>query len=211
MQQLNILSWDEYKTLISTKKLLIQYADSGDTYVLYAPENGELLWHISIAKDDGPDQRDFEENYKAFSNQPLETKASIGSPIRVVPTAQPLNTTEKWKGYHMEIAENELEKMLIINFPIEVFLRGGSVFSADCECDDYITVDVVWTEYPAMIIYPNLLETIYMMKGVPLPFISAECMKFPPMLSLQITYHKKDDGKTRCAIAVANFFEPPQM
>jgi hypothetical protein len=211
MQQLNILSWSKYKMLIASKKLCLQYADSGDTYVLYAPENGELLWHISIPKDGGDDQLDFEANYKDSANASLEMKAAPNSPRRVAPTAQPLNTTEKWKGYHMEMAADELEKTILISFPIDVYLRGGSIFSGDCTCNDSITVDIVWTDYPANIIYPNLLENIYMMKGIQLPFVSAECMKFPPMLSLQITYHKEDDSKTRCVTAIANFFEPPQV
>jgi hypothetical protein len=201
-----------YPTLIelaTTKRLLLQYTEDETSYWVFAIEEN-ISWETVFPKG-SEDATDFELHWKASSNQPLEIKASAVSPHRVVPTAQPLNTTEKWKGYHMEMAANELDKTILINFPIDVYLRGGSVFSGDCTCNDYITVDVVWTEYPATIIYPNLLENIHMMRGIQLPFVSAECMKFPTMLSLQITYHKEDDSKTRCVTAIANFFEPPQV
>jgi hypothetical protein len=211
MQQVNIPSWATFKELLQNKALLLQYAEVDDTYLLYAAEAGVFLWHTSLMKDSGEDVCDFETNYKAIANQPLEVKATAGAPLRTVATAQPRNTTEKWKGYSAEMTAEETEKTILINFPIEVWLRGGSIFSDDAQFGDHITVDVVWTEYTALIIYPNLLENIFMRGGVPIPFVSSECMKFPPMLSLQITYHKVDDSKVRYISAIANFFEPPQL
>lgn len=210
MQIIEISSWVDYKALISNKKLLIQFEESDSWYRLYAPEAESFLWNTALQKGT-EDANDFETNFKADANTPLETKATASAPLRVVPTAQPGNTTEKWRGYHTELAASDLVKTILINFPIDVFLRGGLIYSDDCSCKDYFTVDVVWTTYPAMVIYPNLLETIYMLPNMQIPFISAECMKFPTMLSLQITYHKFDDGKDRCISAIANFFEPPQV
>lgn len=207
---MEVASWNEFKTLVNEKKLLVQYRESPEWYELYASEAPAFIWHISIEKTTEAGG-DFEANFLVNANLPLETKASADSPRRVVPTAQPRDTTEKWKGYHVELAPTELLKTILINFPINVFLRGGVIYSDDSSCKDYFTVDVVWTAYPAMVIYPNLLETIYMLPNMQIPFISAECMKFPSMLSLQITYYKFDDGKDRCISAIANFFEPPQL
>lgn len=210
MQLIELISWSEYKDLITRKKLLIQFEESEFWYRIYAAEGNAFLWKVSLQKGSS-DAINFEETCKESANTALEVKASAESPRRLVPTAQPLNTTEKWKGYHAEMGANEPVKTILINFPIDVFLRGGLIYSDDCSCKDYFTVDVVWTAYPAMIIYPNLLETIYMLPNMQIPFISSECMKFPSMRSLQITYNKFDDGKDRCISAIANFFEPPQM
>jgi len=210
MQVMNVDSWAAFKALVIAKKLLIQYSETPQNYDIYGAEDKTFLWTYSILKETA-DATDFETNFKDEANQPIEVKATATAPQRVVPTAQPSDTTEKWKGYHIEMTTLETSKTILINFPLDVFLRGGSIFSQDADDQDYFTVDIVWTDYPSTIIYPNLLETIYMMKNVQIPFISAECMKFPTMLSLQITYHKVNDLQTRHISAIANFFEPPQM
>jgi len=210
MQIMNVSSWAEFKTLITAKKLLMQYSETPETYDIFGAEDKTFLWTYSLLKETD-DATDFETNFKAEANFPLEIKATAGAALRIAPTPQPLDTTEKWKGYHIEMTTLETTKTILINFPVDVYLRGGSIFSENCDSEDYFTVDVVWTEHPATIIYPNLLEEIHMMKNVQLPFISAECMKFPTMLSLQITYYKKNDLQIRSVSAIANFFEPPQM
>lgn len=210
MQIMNISTWADFKTLLKAKLLLIQYSETATTYEIFAPESATFLWTICLLKD-SDDALDFEQNFKKDANQPLEVKATSTQPQRVVPTAQPLNTTEKWKGYQVNLTAQDTEQVVLVNFPVDVWLRGGSIYSIDASPQDYITVDVVWTDYPQTIIYPNLLENIYLLPGIQIPFISAECMKFPTMLSLAITYHKYDDSKTRCVSATANFFEPPQL
>lgn len=214
------LDYTSFKEKISSKHLLWQYIETDKKYDIFAIEasvkyntvlykNPETITGLN-AELEAANILDFETNYKSNANHPLEIKASTESPARIVPSSQPANTTEKWKGYHLELAANETEKTILINFPVDVSLRGGTLYSDDSNCRDYFTVDIVWTSYPEMIIFPNLLECIYMIKNVPIPFISAECMKFPPMLSLQITYHKYDDSLTRCISAIANFYEPNQ-
>lgn len=210
MQIMNVNSWDAFKTLITAKKLLMQYSDMPTTYDVFGAEDKAFLWSYSILKG-SEEATDFENNFKDDANQPLEIKATSTGAQRVAPTSQPADTTEKWKGYHAEMTTLETTKTILINFPVDVFLRGGFIFSENCDSEDYFTVDVVWTDYPATVIYPNLLEEIHMMAGTCIPFVSAECMKFPTMLSLQITYYKKNDLKTRSISAVADFYEPPQL
>jgi hypothetical protein len=211
MNTIGYTTWlgiDGLKAFVSAKKIPVNRIDEGYSWHIIATD-GNITHECRIFKDNGTDHTDFETSYESL-NSAMAVRADLGRPQRVSPSSQPGNTTEKWKGYHVEIAENETEKTILINFPNDVFLRGGNIYSDDCSCKDYFTVDVVWTEYPAMVIYPNLLETIYMTKNTFIPFISAECMKFPPMLSLQITYYKYNDSVARCVSAVANFYEPNQ-
>lgn len=70
--------WSEFKnTVISTKKLKLQYAESPDRYEIWAPENSLVAWNISILKDSA-DGTDFENNYQSTSNLPLNNISTTG-------------------------------------------------------------------------------------------------------------------------------------
>jgi hypothetical protein len=72
MQIMDLTSWTDYKALVSSKALLLQYSDKGDYYDIYAPEDSSFLWHFALPKDGGSDVTDFETNYKPTANAPLE-------------------------------------------------------------------------------------------------------------------------------------------
>lgn len=78
MQQMEITSWAAFKSLISTKVLLIQYIESTNTYEIYGPEANSFMWHYSLLMDGGSDQTDFETNYKPTANAPLEYRSVDG-------------------------------------------------------------------------------------------------------------------------------------
>lgn len=80
MHEIQVNTWSDYKTLISSKKLLIQYAEFADRYDLYAVEASAFMWVCSIAKGGGSDATDFENNYKSDANAPLEVKDDDGKP-----------------------------------------------------------------------------------------------------------------------------------
>lgn len=78
MQQMEITSWGTFKSLIATKGLLIQYTQAINTYEIYGPEASSFMWHYSMLMDNGSDQTDFETNFKANANQPLEYRSIDG-------------------------------------------------------------------------------------------------------------------------------------
>lgn len=69
MIQIDIPTWSEYKSVIASKSLLIQYSETAYTYEIYASESA-FLWAISLLKGSS-DATDFENNYKASANAPL--------------------------------------------------------------------------------------------------------------------------------------------
>jgi len=73
------LDYSTFWPLISTKNLLPQFLDTGDTYQVFALESN-ISWETFIAKDGGHNQLDFETNYKATCNQPLEYRSVDGLP-----------------------------------------------------------------------------------------------------------------------------------
>jgi hypothetical protein len=70
MQTMEISTWTEYKNLLTSKVLGIQYGESPTWYELYAPEAQTFMWHISLEKGTA-DATDFEANYKPTANAPM--------------------------------------------------------------------------------------------------------------------------------------------
>lgn len=77
MQNMDIQTWADFKTLVVNKNLLIQYVSRDNVYDIYGAD-GPFLWHVIIVKDGGSDQVDFETNYKSTSNLPLEYRSVDG-------------------------------------------------------------------------------------------------------------------------------------
>ena len=96
---INIPLWNDFKNLVSSKNLSIQYTDLGHRYDIFAMESG-LVWTVSIGKT-GDDCIDFETNYKSYANQsnrmdirptsynPLREWQSIGAKYTVIVPVSP--------------------------------------------------------------------------------------------------------------------------
>lgn len=67
-------TWEEFKSIVTANQLPLRYLDhsqdQGGVIEVLAVDNG-LIWKVNIAKDGGPDQVDFETNYKNVANTPL--------------------------------------------------------------------------------------------------------------------------------------------
>jgi hypothetical protein len=74
-----ILDYTAFKSLVSAKALLPQYADLANRYLVFAIETN-ISWQCTITKDGGSDQTDFEANYQSTCNQPLEYRSTDGLP-----------------------------------------------------------------------------------------------------------------------------------
>lgn len=207
MQLMNINTWAGFKALVNSKQLLIQYTESEAVYELFAPEAGSFMWATSLLKGTS-DATDFENNFKPTANASLENKAGIGRPERVAASPQPNNTTEKWKGFHVEIGAEESAKTIDISFDTTVYLKGGTVYSNDCSSLDHVKADVVAKANPAYVIKANVLDGIFMLPGDKINFMSSECMLMPSTVMLRVTYTKGTPTDTaRSVSALADYFE----
>lgn len=208
MRIMEISSWSDFKNLVNGKMLLMQYVEAGNNYEISAPESSSFLWHTSLLKGSS-DAADFETNFKATANQPLENKAAAGRPERVAASPQPNNTMEKWKGFHLEMAAEDTTATIDISFDHDVYLKGGNVYSDDCDCEDYVSASIVLKANPAYVIKADLLKNVYMAPNLLIPFISSECTFLPSTVMLRVTYTKGAPTDTaRCVSALADYFEP---
>lgn len=71
------LNWQDFKTQLSIRNLLIQYIEQNNDYTIWAKDFGGFpIFYTSIAIQDptivGSDQEDFENNYKIASNAPTD-------------------------------------------------------------------------------------------------------------------------------------------
>lgn len=62
-------TWAEFKALMTTKLLQIQYYETNLNYEIFASEAGVFVWNISLLKDGGADVLDFEANFKSNANK----------------------------------------------------------------------------------------------------------------------------------------------
>lgn len=207
MEIMELGSWDLFKSLVSSKKLLIQYTEDSTGYQLSASEAGMFLWRYRILKDTD-DATDFETNFKATANAPLEIKADSGRPNRVAPSPQPNNTTEMWKGFTLALGTDDASGTIDIAFGADVYLKGGEIYSGDADPEDTVKADVVLVSNPSYVVTADLLKDIYMLKDYPVKFMSSECMSMPSTVMLRVTYTKKSgDTMTRRVSAMADYFK----
>lgn len=61
-------SWNNFKSIVDSKSLKVQYEESTNWYHLYALD-GNYIYSYPLHKDSGADQTDFETNYKSGANQ----------------------------------------------------------------------------------------------------------------------------------------------
>lgn len=185
MREIPLSSYVAFKSLVSVKGMLPQYADGGDTYFLFAVE-ANVSWQYTLIKDSGSDQTDFETNYQSLCNKPLEIKAAAGRPIRVSASPQPDSTVQHWQGYQLILPAGQLSAYLDITFSSTVYLHGGYIVSADVDYDDYIQADVLLVANSAEYI-PGIINTAYMIPNLPVSFESNESMSFPTAVKIRVT------------------------
>lgn len=82
MITMSVNTWTEYKNLIALKQLKIQYIETSTQYELFASEYNSFVWNMVLLKDQGSDVTDFENNYKASSNQKLEDVDTEGRKVQ---------------------------------------------------------------------------------------------------------------------------------
>jgi len=66
------LNYNQFKSIVESKNLVLQYVEHVDRYELFAIE-GSLSWETTILKGSN-DATDFETNYKDTANQPLSVR-----------------------------------------------------------------------------------------------------------------------------------------
>jgi len=208
MQIMNVATWAEFKSLVASKVMIPQYSESSTKYHLVAPESGILLWSYVLLKDGGSDVTDFENNYKSSWNKPLEIRPGVDKPIRVASSAQPLATTEHWKGFHAT-NDTDNEFTFDIAFSSNVWLRGGKVFSSDIKEGDRINASMVLVSSPTTVVHAEILNDVGMIPNVPIGFESAESLLMPTAVMLRVTVTKQgSEISTRTIHAICSYFQP---
>ena len=71
------VDYSTFWSLISSKNLLPQYVETVDSYYLFAIEDS-ISWEVTVPKDSGSNQTDFEINHKSSCNLPMEFRSTEG-------------------------------------------------------------------------------------------------------------------------------------
>jgi len=189
-------------SLVTSKALLPQYNETVDTYYVFAIE-GTISWEVTVPKDGGDNQTNFEASHKAGCNLPLEIKAGPGRPIRSAPSPQPINTVQHWKGYKLTIAAGQTTTFIDVSFPSLVYIKGGQFYCGNTQDSDSVSVDLY---YGNTLILPSLVDTCYLVDNMLVPFISPESMALAPEMKLRVTFNGTSALTARTVYALLEYY-----
>lgn len=205
MQTMEVSTWSAFETLVTDKKLLMQYTEDSAGYEIFAPEGSTFLWHIRVLKETA-DGDDFEDNHKSTANKPLYVRSGALRPMRVSASPQPDGTTEKWKGYEIDCGSGDSSKSIDITFGTLIYLRGGIATSDDVAAGDKFKVEIqmqiggVWTT----IMTP--MEDIFMLPGKRVEVVSPECMEFATTLRMHVTFTPAQTGTQKKIYIILDYY-----
>lgn len=187
MQAMNIASWSDFKTIVAAKKLSMQYTETDTRFAIFAPEAAIFLWQTTLLKNT-EDGDDFEDNFKAGANQPIEIKGGTGRPIRVSTSPQPLETVQRWKGFEVSFGLLDTTKTIYVAFDELVYLRGGVLLQDNVKNGDILDVWVqVDTGGGTWVDYLKIMDAVPLSIENSVDVVSAESMEFATNLRLKIT------------------------
>jgi hypothetical protein len=186
MITMDVSTWTAFKSLVTSKALLIQYTDLENKYEVYAAEAQTFIWHTVLMKDGETDVVDFETNFKSTANAPLEIKAGAGRPERTVNSPQPAGTRQRWKGYQITIAEGQTTAYVDVGFDTAMYVMGGLIYSPDVDEDDSVTVDILVKANDAVYL-SKMVDGVYLIPNMEISFMSSESMLFPSSVKFRIT------------------------
>ena len=202
-----IASWTDFESLVSSKKLLMQYSEDPAGYEIYAPEGEIFVWNIHLLKGTS-DGDDFEDNHKATSNKPLFVRGGADRPMRVSASPQPDGTVEHWKGYEISCGSGDSSKTIDVTFASKVYLRGGTMYSAEVVAGDKFKAEVqadvgggTWVT----VLTP--MEDIFLLANIPTVVTSPECMEMPTTTRLRVTFTPSSTGVAKKVYFFVNYFK----
>jgi hypothetical protein len=134
MKELAVPSWTEFKNLVLSKGLLMQYADKGGHYELCAAEASIFVWSFVLAKDEGDDVVDFETNYKANCNKPVSVVgAPYGAPSYAFMGNGVYGTATKETTTNFDLKINTVDQ----------YCNGAIFYAGNAVYGDYVKCTVV--------------------------------------------------------------------
>jgi hypothetical protein len=135
------VDYTTFWSLVSSKTLLPQYSETVDTYYIFAIEDS-ISWEVTVPKDSGANQIDFETNHKETCNQPLEYRSVDGLPM--VASAMFTDALGFWvdgsNGY-LQISAGQTAYS-VTNFSVPYRLNGVDIQWANANAGDYVNFDV---------------------------------------------------------------------
>jgi hypothetical protein len=108
---LTLASWSSFKSIVLSKKLLIQYDEAVSSYYIWAYDQN-ALYNVTILKTSptNPDQVDFETNYKPTANAPINI-----DPVTVQQTTQLSDTITAIYSLTFNTVTNGIQLTDLIN------------------------------------------------------------------------------------------------
>ena len=164
--EIYLSTWAEFKTIVSSKSLKMQYYEFASAYKIFAPE-GSIMWRFDIDNEVTPsaDQTDFEDNHEPTANAAVSQPISgsiTASETRYRPKIYKNTTNLSLTGTAQTIATITADgqvDMIVLNFSkddyeVIVEIDGAEAYrlKGDDELNDEFGLDsndngsLLWTE-----------------------------------------------------------------
>lgn len=172
------LAWSNFKSLSDSKGMKIQYQDYSNEYYLWALENGTTyICGITKTTPASSDQADFENNYKANSNLPINIGENIVfNALQIRNTSQHTSSISDNRGFVPKtiIVQNSL------NQPVNIAVFGSrtSDFSLELQIGSSVDIAASTNDYMTLTDYFPYLR------------LKATCLVAPASGSLTIFLEK---------------------
>lgn len=135
------VDYSTFWSLVSSKGLIPQYINAGDTYLIFAIENN-ISWEVNILKDGSINQIDFETNHQSFCNLPLEFRSTDG--LLKIASSMFTDDLSYWvDGSNGVLNVNAGSTGYIrTNFAVAFKLNGVDMHWTNANIGDYINFEV---------------------------------------------------------------------
>jgi hypothetical protein len=183
MERIEISSWTEFKQIcITQKNLNCQYGEHADSYDLYGPDCGAMLWCFTLPKTAGSDLTDFEDNHKDNFNWAIGQRGYafstndftyVGNAVYGTCTA----------GQTVDID---------FTLPETLYTNGGDIVLENSVLGDWVEVHVIHPVYGAIADYVKKRYVPASPAGHPTPVMAVHTPyagKIPAGLKMRLTYH----------------------
>lgn len=175
MNTVKWLDWTTLKSYVSIGNINLRYFEDTRKYEIHAADS---FFHLAanVFKNGGPDQTDFETNFKSTSNQPV-------SPVMT--TQYEMNDKDLKLARGMIELNGDTTASLSLKIPGTFgttdgrYVAGGYAIGEDYDIDDYITVYVEDTE---RLIALAVAQSQDPSATVPIPDAEMQALGVIPML-----------------------------
>lgn len=212
---IEIVSWNEFLSIIDDKNLIPQFKYEDGYYVVFSKDEYILYKSILINKEE---KKDFKDNYMALWNDKLQHRTSEGL-IQFVASPRPDDTNTYFAGAGddqslgdgeeviFNMSSSDTSKSQDIYFSEDIYIKDGLIQFQSAPLGSYFEVEII---HPVSGVVGTYCKRNWMLGDRVVYLNSENNSKIANGLGLRITIYNSDglgDHDTACDFKVCGILE----